>query len=91
MSKSIVIFHDGTWNKPDEPDADAEVCRETNVCKLYEMCVNDERTQVAYYDQGVGTHWYDRRFGGVAGVGLSENIGQAYHELARRYEPGDKG
>lgn len=90
MSKNIVICHDGTWNKPDK--SDAEICRETqetNVCKLYEICVNDSFTQVAYYDKGIGTEWWDKKIA-LLGFGLSENIRQAYQRLASQYEKGDK-
>ncbi len=88
MAKNIVIFMDGTWNKPDEPDDD--VSTETNVKNLYDMCINDAKSQVTYYDQGVGSHWYDRIRGGISGRGLSKNIREAYFEICRLYDQGDK-
>lgn len=88
MTKNIVICFDGTWNKPDE--ADAEVEKDTNVRNLYELCVNNSTDQVAYYDEGVGSHWYDRIRGGVSGRGLSKNIREGYYEVAKQYEHGDK-
>lgn len=88
MSKNIVICLDGTWNKPDE--ADAEVEKDTNVRNLYELCVNNSTEQVAYYDEGVGSHWYDKIRGGISGRGLSKNIREAYYEVAKQYDDGDK-
>ncbi len=88
MSKNIVICLDGTWNKPDEVDAEKE--KDTNVRNLYEVCVNNESEQVAYYDEGVGSHWYDRIRGGVSGRGLSKNIREGYYEVAKQYDPGDR-
>ena len=88
MSKNIVICLDGTWNKPDEADAEKE--KDTNVRNLYELCVNNATEQVAYYDEGVGSHWYDRIRGGVSGRGLSKNIREGYYEIAKQYNPGDR-
>ena len=89
MSKNIIICLDGTWDKPDEkPHEENE---ETNVRNLYELLEKDEpHKQVVYYDTGVGSHWYDRIRGGVSGRGLSKNIREAYYEICRHYEEGDK-
>lgn len=88
MGKNIVICLDGTWNKPDNPEDD--VSKETNVKNLYDICLNDGSSQVSYYDQGVGSHWYDRIRGGISGRGLAKNIREAYYEISRIYEPEDK-
>lgn len=88
MNKNIVICLDGTWNKPDEPGQ--EVSTETNVKNLYDICLKGDDSQSVYYDQGVGSHWYDRIRGGISGRGLSKNIREAYYEVARRYDEGDK-
>ncbi len=89
MSKNIVICLDGTWNKPDErPHEENE---ETNVRNLWELLEKDEPDkQRVYYDTGVGSHWYDRIRGGVSGRGLSKNIREAYFEICKYYEEGDK-
>ena len=88
MKKNIVICLDGTWNRPDRPEDD--VSCETNVKNLFDICVNDKSTQVTYYDQGVGSHWYNKIRGGISGRGLSKNIHEAYFEVSRVYNPGDK-
>ncbi|MDM8515402.1 DUF2235 domain-containing protein [Desulfobacterales bacterium HSG16] len=87
--KNIVICLDGTWNKPDEEKH--EESEETNVRNLWEILdKNDRNKQVVYYDQGVGSHWYDRIRGGISGRGLSKNIKEAYFEVCKCYDDGDK-
>ena len=88
MSKNIIICLDGTWNKPDEKDT--ATSSETNVKILYDLWVNDKETQVTYYDTGVGTKWYDKKIGGIFGVGLSKNIKEAYRKLSKSFEKNDK-
>ena len=88
MSKNIIICLDGTWNKPDEKDS--ATSSETNVKILYDLCVNDKETQITYYDKGIGTKWFDKTIGGVFGVGLSENVRQAYRKLSKTFEKNDK-
>jgi uncharacterized protein (DUF2235 family) len=91
VSKNIVICSDGTGNT-------AITGRGTNVFKLFEAVdLNGHRRdhflrpQVAFYDDGVGTHDLRplRIIGGAAGWGLSANVRQLYAELARVYDPGD--
>lgn len=46
---------------------------------------------IAYYDRGVGTGpFWDAVKGGVFGVGLDQNIRQAYRFLSSWYRPGDE-
>ena len=71
---------------------------ETNVCRLYRSIKttehpdpgSGERAQVKWYDQGVGTHWYDRAVGGAFGLGLSRNIREGYKFLSDTYDEGDE-
>lgn len=89
MSKNIVVCLDGTWNKPDGKHHSKS--EETNVRNLWEILdKRDEASQVVYYDEGVGSHWYDRIRGGVSGRGLAKNIREAYHEICENYNQGDK-
>lgn len=89
MSKNIVLCLDGTWNKPDEMPH--EESQETNVRNLWEVLdKSDDDKQYVYYDEGVGSHWYDRIRGGISGRGLAKNIEEAYHELCKKYNTGDK-
>ena len=43
-----------------------------------------------WYDEGMGTHWYDQFIGGAIGTGLEVNIIQGYEFLAKNYEGGDE-
>jgi len=45
--------------------------------------------QMVYYDEGVGTGLLDSATGGAFGIGLSENVRQAYDWLVERYREGD--
>jgi uncharacterized protein (DUF2235 family) len=45
---------------------------------------------VKWYDEGVGTQWYDQFVGGAIGTGLELNIVQGYEFLAKNYEDGDQ-
>ena len=82
--KRLAVFLDGTWNEPGD---------NTNVWRLRSMLAHNDRQQnlqLAYYDTGVGTRWYDRFRGGVAGAGLAANIRQAYQWLIEYFEDGDE-
>ena len=46
------------------------------------MLGKDGARQVKWYDEGVGTAWYDRFLGGAFGVGLETNIIEGYKFLA---------
>jgi uncharacterized protein (DUF2235 family) len=84
MNKNIVICLDGTWNDKDDQSA------LSNVALLHEMCANDGTNQITYYDKGVGTDgWYDKKLGGVHGIGLSQNIKEAYTYLVKNYNAND--
>ena len=82
--KRLAVFLDGTWNEPGD---------NTNVWRLRSMLAAQDvqqNTQLSYYDAGVGTHWYDRFRGGAAGVGLSQNIREAYQWLIENYDDKDE-
>ena len=91
--KRIVICFDGTWSKPADEALPADGRVETNVCRFYESVKDkaaDGTKQVKWYDEGVGTQWYDRFIGGSIGAGLELNIVQGYEYLAQQYEAGDE-
>jgi len=82
--KRLALFLDGTWNTQDD---------NTNVWRLKLMLAphgDDGVAQLAYYDPGVGTHWYDRLTGGAFGQGASDNIRHAYEWLMEEYAEGDE-
>lgn len=91
--KRIVICFDGTWNKPADEALPVNDRIETNVCRFYESIKDkgqDGIQQIKWYDEGVGTKWYDRFIGGAIGSGLEINIIQGYEFLAQQYEAGDE-
>ena len=88
--KNIVLCSDGTGNT-------AAKGRGTNVFKLYEALdhtrpSNATWSQVAFYDDGVGTQQARllRVVGGAFGFGLAKNVRQLYMNLVRVYNPGDR-
>ena len=92
--KRIAIFCDGTWNRSD-------AVYPTNVVKLSlaaERTTGDGIVQDILYVAGVGsgrgsTDWtktIDRWGGGLFGWGLTENLEDAYRDLAFDYEVGDE-
>ena len=91
--KRIVICFDGTWNRPAAEALPVDRQVETNVRRFYES-VNERSVdgvrQIKWYDQGVGTEWYDRFIGGAIGAGLELNIVQGYEFLANEYHDGDE-
>lgn len=88
MSKMLIVCCDGTWNTPDQRG------RPTNVTKMARATLPraaDGTIQMVYYDQGVGTgNRLDRFVGGTLGIGLGQNVQEAYRFLALNYEVGDR-
>lgn len=92
--KRIVVCLDGTANQIGAGNL-------TNVAKLFEMLEKDDPTsQLAYYDPGVGTlapssaHFRWARtltllFEQAFGVGLKDNVAQAYRYVMQHWRPGD--
>ena len=93
MSKNVIILSDGTGNEP-------KVAGYTNVLRLYDMLVQDER-QLVWYDPGVGTQGSPKaltalgrsatKLAGLAfGYGLKDNVVDAYTYLMHNFEAGDR-
>jgi uncharacterized protein (DUF2235 family) len=90
--KRIVLCFDGTWNKPADESLPADQQVETNVRWFYRAVLpagGDGVAQVAWYNEGVGTEWYDRLPGGAFGTGLDLHIMAGYHFLVDTYQDGD--
>jgi uncharacterized protein (DUF2235 family) len=91
--KRIIVCFDGTWNKPAEEKPGTNDQIETNVRRFYESVKEtgtDGIKQIKWYDEGVGTKWYDRFVGGAIGAGLELNIIQGYEFLAKEYQESDE-
>ena len=84
MARRIAVLFDGTWNNHKD---------RTNVIRMRESIRSrgpDDPEQPCFYDEGVGTRWYNRLSGGAFGRGLSENIQEAYAWLSAKYAAGDE-
>jgi len=83
--RHLIVCCDGTWQTN---------LNNSNVVRLRDALAKKTSTgieQKCCYIKGVGTGWNpgNRLAGGVAGVGLSANIMQAYKWLAEQYQAGD--
>src|SRR5262245_24310347 len=91
--KRIVICFDGTWNKPGDEALPPEERVESQVSRFSRSVAaigDDNVEQVKWYNQGVGTHWYDKITGGAFGAGLDLHIITGYQRLAELYEDDDE-
>src|SRR6185437_13398424 len=90
--KRIIICSDGTWNKPGNIENGLLV--RTNVQKIFEVIAkrDGDILQIKHYDNGVGVIGtaVTRAVNGALGVGLSDNIINAYKFIVWNYEPGDE-
>lgn len=89
MSKSIILFSDGTGN------SSAKLFK-TNVWRMYEAVdlgppAEGKRDQISYYDDGVGTSSFKPLtvLGGAFGWGLQRNVLDIYRYACRNYREGD--
>jgi uncharacterized protein (DUF2235 family) len=92
--KRIVLCFDGTANQIGAGNL-------TNVAKLFEMLAKDDpASQLAYYDPGVGTlapaaahsglpRTLSLLFEQAFGLGLKDNVAQAYRYVMQHWRPGD--
>jgi len=75
--KRIALYLDGTWNNIDD---------NTNVWRLKSLCVKSDAQRV-YYSAGVGTQAGEHITGGMFGVGINEEVTNAYEWLVEHHEP----
>ena len=82
MPKNIVVCLDGTGNEFTKKNV-------TNVVRLYRAIERQSERQIAYYDPGVGT-FGKKLMGKAFGVGITQNIQEAYIYLMNNFREGDK-
>jgi len=100
VPKRIVVCCDGTWQSATSTDPTKSV--ESNVarlCRAVAAAGTDRKdskkvwSQIVYYDAGVGTgdltDFEKKRQGGL-GIGLVENVLEAYNFIVSNYCPGDE-
>lgn len=86
MAKNIILLSDGTGN------GSATIFK-TNVWRLFQtLDLRDPNSQIAYYDDGVGTSPFIlfSLLGGIFGFGLKRNVIDIYSFCCRNYQPGDR-
>lgn len=103
MARKLVVCCDGTWNTPrtetnvfrtyrflhERLGSPAELHPKHGIATCTGRARDGSDVHL-FYDQGVGTNWYERLAGGVIGVGLSDNVRDAYHFLAHAMTPGSE-
>jgi uncharacterized protein (DUF2235 family) len=103
MARKLVVCCDGTWNTPrtetniyrtyrflrERLGSPAEITQKSGVTSCAGHA-KDGSEVLLFYDQGVGTDWFSRLVGGGAGVGLSDNVRDAYHFLGHNFAPGSE-
>ena len=103
MARKLVVCCDGTWNTPrtdtniyrtygflrERLGSPPEMTPQVGVLTCTGRA-GDGSDVLLFYDQGVGTEWFNRIVGGAAGVGLSDNVRAAYHFLAQNFLPGSE-
>ena len=83
-NQRLILFFDGTW---------MDVMNETNVYLLAKDVLSQDasgKRQRFYYSPGVGTDPILRIPGGIAGVGLNDNLLKGYEWLCQNYDDGDE-
>src|SRR4029079_5531355 len=91
IGKRLIVLSDGTGN------SSAKLFK-TNVWRLYEAIdlgptpKSDEVTQIAFYDDGVGSSSFKPLavLGGALGVGLARNVQDIYAFLGGHWAEGDE-
>ena len=93
MAKNLVVCCDGTGNEYGD--------RNSNVVKLYSVLEKNTEQQLAFYDPGVGTfsvqpavtrvmRGFWRLLGLGFGLGITQNILDAYTFVMQNYREGDR-
>lgn len=102
--KKIIIACDGTWMDsdngyikdpllPSRPTGRLQTpSNVTRICRAVQSEDRNEVDQVVFYQAGVGTgnSVWEHLVGGATGLGLAENIREAYTFLANNYAAGDE-
>lgn len=92
MARRLTLCFDGTWCHPADPQTPREKQVESNARRFYESVLSSKYVpdQRKFYDEGVGTRWYERLTGGLFGLGLDRNMLEGYRWLAAHHEAGDQ-
>src|SRR2546423_148828 len=91
LPRRLVVCLDGTWNKRDSGTNVYHISNLVQEGRVKDKKTGQEWFQIIYYDEGVGTALLDSVSGGGFGIGLSENIRQAYDWLVEKYRDAKEG
>lgn len=84
-AKRLIFCFDGTTNKLTRDDPTNVVLVAASIPPV----TPDGTTQIIHYDEGVGTAAFSTATS-MAGIGLLDNVREAYSFLVFNYEPGDE-
>ncbi|KAI1098074.1 hypothetical protein F4804DRAFT_350818 [Jackrogersella minutella] len=102
MKKRIVVCCDGTWQNSDngyvKPSSSHPIptlqvpSNVTRISRAFKRNCSDGSFQIVYYQSGVGSRSgiIDRILGGAFGIGIAENIREAYAYICANYVDGDE-
>ncbi|KAI2471987.1 hypothetical protein F4781DRAFT_420292 [Annulohypoxylon bovei var. microspora] len=102
MKKRIVVCCDGTWQNSDngyvQPTSSNPLptlqvpSNVTRISRTFKRTCSDGVFQIVYYQSGVGSRSgvVDRILGGAFGIGIAENIREAYAYICANYVDGDE-
>ncbi|KAI1467254.1 uncharacterized protein F4812DRAFT_56586 [Daldinia caldariorum] len=102
MKKRIIVCCDGTWQNADngyvKPTASNPVptlqipSNVTRISRAFKRGCSNSTFQIVYYQSGVGSRAgvVDRILGGAFGIGIAENIREAYAYICANYVDGDE-
>jgi uncharacterized protein (DUF2235 family) len=103
MARKLVVCCDGTWNTPrtetnifrtyhflrERLGSPVEMPQKNGVVTCAGHAA-DGSEALLFYDRGVGSDWFSRIVGGGVGVGLSDNVRDAYRFLGQNFTPGSE-
>ncbi|KAI0380921.1 hypothetical protein F5Y04DRAFT_281267 [Hypomontagnella monticulosa] len=102
MKKRIIVCCDGTWQNSDggyvKPTSSNPVptlqipSNVTRISRAFKRDCSDGTFQIVYYHSGVGTGpgSLAKLLGGAFGIGIAENIREAYSFICANYVDGDE-
>ncbi len=83
--KRLIVCCDGTWQQLNS-NYPSNVIK---IAQAVKSSASDGVPQIVFYDEGIGVESH-KLLGGVTGLGIDENIQDAYRFLCLNYEHGDE-
>ncbi|EMC92178.1 hypothetical protein BAUCODRAFT_47075, partial [Baudoinia panamericana UAMH 10762] len=101
LPRKLIICCDGTWQDSDngwvkgrfgQPGHLQNPTNVTRIARAIKAEDDDHHPQIVYYQAGIGTGigLYNHVVGGGTGLGLAENVREAYAFIANNYSEHDK-